>query len=497
MKLFQSIISLLVTGVTAIALPNVTLATNLKFDLDFTTSNQNIWGEENNNFSWDGDNASLAVEWNESLAKNYSLLKNTGCAKKIWGVCVWPKIEELNVGFNAFTEGNLGLQNTFNLNGGIVDALIPVDLFFEIPDSPVKAGEILTIQSDFSFDDNSSFSTKGINASYDLDLIFDVATGVDINPGNQLDLGFDIDEKINLVNLDGNNINLQLDEKFGAFDISLPQVNTTGFKSENPLKNQLISSGEDEFMKAAIDLDGLASLLFGLPSLQEKQELDLGTFGNLGFYYNLLDIEAAITLSMLQDFSLTSELPAILKLEDNTIINFNIGDEISLIMPDNIGNSLEVEAFIDFNALFTNSTNLEIDFGLDFIAGEFGLELPLVGEKNLGPLFEKSIGIYETNFELFDNTFQLGGFNQEKVNFKIGTVPELEQSQTQIRLLSTAFSQPVEDSFLSSQINRKKVHEPSSIIGLLTLGIFGGSLIFKKSEKSVKSIKNSKILVTK
>ena len=147
--------------------------------------------------------------------------------------------------------------------------------------------------------------------------------------------------------------------------------------------------------------------------------------------------------------------------------------------------------------LFTNSTNLEIDFGLDFIAGEFGLELPLVGEKNLGPLFEKSIGIYETNFELFDNTFQLGGFNQEKVNFKIGTVPELEQSQTQIRLLSTAFSQPVEDSFLSSQINRKKVHEPSSIIGLLTLGIFGGGLIFKKSEKSVKSIKNSKILVTK
>jgi hypothetical protein len=112
-------------------------------------------------------------------------------------------------------------------------------------------------------------------------------------------------------------------------------------------------------------------------------------------------------------------------------------------------------------------------------------------------LFEKSIGIYETTFELFDNTFQLGGFNQEKVNFKIGTVPELEQPQTQIRLLSTAFSQPVEDSLLSSQINRKKVPEPSSIIGLLTLGIFGGSLIFKKSEKSVKPIKKSKILVTK
>ena len=123
---------------------------------------------------------------------------------------------------------------------------------------------------------------------------------------------------------------------------------------------------------------------------------------------------------MLQDFSLTSELPAILKLEDDTIINFNIGDEISLTMPDNIGDSLEIEASIDFDALFSNSTSLGIDFGLDFMAGEFGLELPLIGEQNIGPMFEESISIYETAFELFNNTFQLGGFNQETVNFEIG-----------------------------------------------------------------------------
>ena len=249
MKLLQTVISVVVASVTAIALPNVTLGTTLKFDLEFTTSNQNIWGEENGNFSWGGDSGLFAVEWNESLVKNYSLIQNTGCAKKVWGVCIWPQIEQLDVGFNAFTECKLGLQNTFNLNGGIVDALIPVDLFFEIPDTSVKAGEILTIQSGFSFADNASFSTKGINASYDLDLIFDVATGVDVDPGNQLNLGFDIDEKINLVNLDGDNINLQLDEKLGGFYISLPQLNTTGFQSVNSLKNQLISSEEDELTK--------------------------------------------------------------------------------------------------------------------------------------------------------------------------------------------------------------------------------------------------------
>ncbi len=127
MKLLQTVISVVVASVTAIALPNVTLGTTLKFDLEFTTSNQNIWGEENGNFSWGGDSGLFAVEWNESLVKNYSLIQNTGCAKKVWGVCIWPQIEQLDVGFNAFTECKLGLQNTFNLNGGIVDALIPVD----------------------------------------------------------------------------------------------------------------------------------------------------------------------------------------------------------------------------------------------------------------------------------------------------------------------------------------------------------------------------------
>ncbi len=301
----------------------------------------------------------------------------------------------------------------------------------------------MRIQSGFSFADHASFSTKDINASYDLDLIFNVATGVDVVPGNQLDLGFDINETINLVNLDGDNVNLQLDEKFGAFDISLPQVNTTWFQSVNSLNNQLISSGEDEFLKAGIDLDGLASFLFGLPSWQEKQELDLGIFGNLGFSYNLLDIEVAMALSMLQNFSLISKLPGILKLEDNTVINFNVGDEISILMPDNVGDFLGIEAFIDFNALFSNSTSLGINFGLDFMAGEFGLELPVIGNQNIGYLFEESIDLYETAVELFNNTFELGGFNQETVNFQIATVGEYWHIQAQISLRSAALVQPV------------------------------------------------------
>ncbi|MGD1713267.1 PEP-CTERM sorting domain-containing protein [Dapis sp. BLCC M172] len=160
-------------------------------------------------------------------------------------------------------------------------------------------------------------------------------------------------------------------------------------------------------------------------------------------------------------------------------------------MPDNVGDFLEIEAFIDFNALFSNSTSLGIDFSLDFLAGEFALELPIVGNQNLGPLVEESIGIYDTAFELFNNTFQLGGFNQEKVNFQIETVAEDLKTEPQISLLSAVLAQSVKNSYLSNnnlrventEISKEvRVPEPSSTIGLFTLGILGSGLIFKNKK---------------
>ncbi len=99
MKLLETVILFVVASVTAIAQPNVTLATTLKFDLEFTTSNQNIWGEENGNFSWGVESGLFVVEWDESVAQNFSLIQDTGCTQKFCAICILPKTEQFRCRF--------------------------------------------------------------------------------------------------------------------------------------------------------------------------------------------------------------------------------------------------------------------------------------------------------------------------------------------------------------------------------------------------------------
>ncbi|MDJ0553752.1 MAG: hypothetical protein QNJ68_04785 [Microcoleaceae cyanobacterium MO_207.B10] len=67
MKLLDQTMAVVVAGFTAMTIPTTTLATTLNFNLDFTTSNQNIWGQENTNFTWGGNDGLFVVEWDESV----------------------------------------------------------------------------------------------------------------------------------------------------------------------------------------------------------------------------------------------------------------------------------------------------------------------------------------------------------------------------------------------------------------------------------------------
>ena len=402
MKALARIVTSATIATTAVmGISSTTYASTLNFDLLFETSNQSIW-DTGNAFSFT-DDRSLGIDWDESVSEGFTI----------------PLLfDDIDVGFSAFTNGEIGLQSKLNLNGGTVNAFIPVDLSLVLPDEPVKKGETFTIQSGFSLTNGATFKTFSPDFSYNLDFLFDVAAGIDVNPG--FDLGFDVDETVNLVNFDTSDLSFNRDSNLGSFEVSFPKVDTMGNQSGS---NQLTSSGEDEFVNGTLDLDFIATSLFGLPPLEGGESIDLGVVGDLGFGYNLLDAEAAAALSARQSFSLKGTLPALLSLEDGTTIPFNIGEDIAIAMPGNVGESLNIDAFIDFDALFNNTTNLGLDFDLETLVGEFDLQLPIISDISVGPIFEDSVDIFDTSFEVYNNTFNLAGFNQEQISFQVEAEP--------------------------------------------------------------------------
>lgn len=428
MKIFHKPVTVAAMAMaTALSLSATVHATTLNFDLQFETSDQSIW-DTGNAFSFNDDRF-LGLEFNESVDESFTI----------------PLIfDEIDVGIEASTSGRIGLQSTLNLDGGTVNAFIPVDLSVVIPDEPVNRGEPFTIQTGFSFGSGATFTTSSPRASYALDLIFELAAALDLEPVDFLDFSFDINESTNLVSFDSETLDFDLNGPLGSLSVSFPNVDTMGTVSGS---NQLISSGEDTFLDGTLDLDFIATSLFGLPPLEGDESIDLGIFGDLGVNYNLLDVEATAALSILQQFSLISTLPALLLLEDGTSIPFNVGDNITLTFPDTVGKFLDIDALIDFNALFSNSTNLGLDLGLDLLAGQFGLEIPIIPDFSV-TLFEDSVDIVDTSFEVYDRTFNLAGFNQQQVSFQVEAVPE-----------------------------------PTSVMGLLTFGAFGVGFLLKRKQQ--------------
>jgi hypothetical protein len=308
-----------------------------------------------------------------------------------------------------------------------------------IPDQPVQTDETFNIQSGFSFGNGASFNTIGLTASYNLDFLFNVAAGLNFNPGP--DFGFKVNETLPLISFGPGNP-IQIDGNLGSLSVSSPVVNTQGTLSAS--SNMLNSSGQDEILQGSLDLDRVATDAFGLPPLQAEGEIDL-FITDVGYSYNLLDIRANAALSLIQNFALTGSLPGLLILEDGTKISFNVGDTIPITLPRGVNDTLDINAAIDFNALFKNTTSLGFDFDLGVTALQASLS-----RFNIGPLFQDSFSLFDTSFKVYDKSpFQLAGFNSQKFSFQV----------------------PV------------AVPESSSVSPILTLGILGAGLLLKRKLK--------------
>ncbi|MEB3182425.1 MAG: hypothetical protein VKL59_25830 [Nostocaceae cyanobacterium] len=407
MKLFsKTVTAFTIATATAFNLAQNADAATFNVPLLFQTSAQSIW-DTGNEFRLN-DSRFLGVDWNESASVGFRI--------------PIPFRRDINVGLGATTRGSIGLQSNFSLEGGQVNALIPVNLLLTLPDTPIKAGESFTVKTDFAFAPQATFLTSSPQSTYGLDSIFQLATSLDINPGTVLDLGFDTGRQTNnLVTINTQNLAIDTSGSLGSFNARFPQLNTL---ATNRTGNTLFSSVEDRFLTGSVDLDLIATRLFGLPPLEASASIRLGVVGNLGARYNLLDAQANAALSLQQNFSLTGNLPAVLRLENGLEVPFQVGQDITLTMPSGVGESLDIDATIDFDALFSNRTSLGFDLGLDIRAGEFGLEIPVIPDVSIGPLFRRNINLVDSSLVLYDKSFKLSGFNRQNLSFRVATVPE-------------------------------------------------------------------------
>lgn len=409
MKFHQTISSALIATTAALSLSATAQAANLNFGLNFSTNNQSIWDTGSGlNIS---DNRFIGVgPWSKSGGFSPRTIVDEKC---FLGFCT-PAIR--TPGFTASTSGQIGLQSKLNLNSGTVDAFIPVDLFLTLPDQPVKAGETVTLKSGFSFGNGATFNTFSPRGSYDLDLIFKLAAGLDVSPGTAFDIGFNIDETTNLLSFNSDNLNFQAGGSLASLSARFPKVNTVGTASGS---NTLTSSGQDTFINGSLDLDLIATSLLGLPPLEGGGSIDLGIAGSLGYNYNLLDATATAGLALLQNFSLTGTLPALLSLEDGSIVSFNVGDDVTITVPNNVSGPLDINALVNLTALFSNTTSLGLNVGIEVLAGKFGLDIPFIGSRSIGPLFQDRFDLFNPAFKLYNNKFNLAGFNQQSLAFQI------------------------------------------------------------------------------
>ena len=381
----------------------------------------------------------------------------------------------------GFIDAKVGVQPYFFLNGGELDAEIPVDVVFTAP-RQVEQGETFIVGSAFTVDGGATFTTDGPSVQFGLDFIFDVAAQLIINAlgtanelfnfnsANFLDPVISTGEPgFNIFDVgpgDSLTIGLPLDSEI---EVSIPDFGTTGMPVNPPANTRLEGTDTEELVDLTLDIDALISAITPLPPLGGGGGfgLQLG-FGDVGlidvasfnFNWDLFDVDLQGILSGIQNFALDiTDLPLMALLEDGvtTITGFSVGDNISVDVPlatdfdvDTDGDAdglMDFNIEVDMDAVFNNLTTLGLDINLvlgflrltggftsDFFpnvdfslfdagsdAFDFGLipSLPFDPDPNDGFLIGGTIPLLEdaTLATVFDDNFDVVGWNTTTTDF--------------------------------------------------------------------------------
>lgn len=446
MKVFANahkLLPIMVIGVVLLFTPfSAAYAASYTQDLTFATFDQSMWGSGASfivNYSkfW-------GVSWNESV--NLGGIVGDECWREcLWGWCweICNPIPETGVEVWAATNGTVGLDFEFKLDGGSVNVNYPVGIELIYPEE-AKPGDVITISSQYTVDPTAYFTTNFPEIQTYLDLVFDVYAGIGGDAciagacaGGSVAL--DINKTFELLALNredeygepdgefrflGDSVaDFQFGEPYdfdyGDVTVWIPDIDTTGTLNGD---DTLTSEGESDLLQLTADIDKIATTLARAAGIPVPDlEGDIKEF----IEYNLLDIHAGPDFDIEQQFSFDPDLMIRLDLGTGEVVEFPLGGSAQIVMP-----SYDLNLTPTFSIAgntFSNDTLLGL--GLAAYISMLQASVPLLEDLGLpgtiGPLYQDNWGFDLFDVSIFSNAFSLLGFQDfQTATFTVEVIPE-------------------------------------------------------------------------
>jgi hypothetical protein len=358
---------------------------------------------------------------------------------------------------SASTSGKVGFDVGYSFDSGTVNADVGYDTHLSLPDT-VTPGEYFYLNPSSILAGQQQLTTSFPQASAKIDAVFQAGVNFDATGCVALagctsgQGGVNIDETFEVVSFNDPTSSPGQIKILGEADpalfqfgspieiggpltnvgnvtVHVPELETTG--SLDTSANKIVSGGETNFIDLRADMDGLALLAVGLPTILGAS-LDIGP---VSISYDVVDVEAGPDIKIVQQFELDPTLMVDLQFDDFVDIQ-GVGSTQSYsgswdslpgiaLLPGDTNVAVTPTFYVDTQ--LSNQTG----FG---VSGVFTTQaLSASATASLGPLsvdlasFDPVVDFTAETATLalppiIDNTFSLGGFNRATGHtFTIGT----------------------------------------------------------------------------
>jgi PEP-CTERM motif len=401
-KMLVFVVALLLFGILG---PRICLADTLNSgSLTFQTSNQSMWNTGSAfNFSYNPTLVNIPINFSSSVGPGI------GC---VLGACAGFDV-------NSNVSGNVGMNASLNVNGGTVDATMPVNISLGFSNS-VANNTPVSITSSALFG-TGSLTTASPTASASLGVFANLTGGISADgcivvACKSGGATFKTSATATLFSVNSQTFPPQTLSLGSNVDLTIgaPYVQTSGTGGPT-----ISAAGSSPFLGLNANITNLAASGLGLPAPSGSIDLPLNIGG---LTYNLFSLTAGLSLNTTQAFSLTAQ-----PLVDYSVTTVGsnassfssgpmaVGTPYSFSIPTGDTSAVVTPTYM-MSALLDNNTGGALSASLGFSAlgySSYGVFKPL-GSK--GPLVNTSSSFPVANFSVFNNQFALQGWNSFQGN---------------------------------------------------------------------------------